>query len=47
MDYAICPILKLENENLIGQLAQVISLSTTISTFSSKRGIGFEKKKNP
>lgn len=43
IDCDTCSILKHENEKLKGQLAQAISLSTTLSTSSSERGIGFEK----
>lgn len=38
-----CPILKLINEDLKGQLAQAISLSTTSFMSSSEKGISFEK----
>lgn len=38
MEFDTCPTLKIENENLNGQLAQVMSLSNVVSTSSSDRG---------
>lgn len=45
IDCVTCPILKIENKNLKGQLAQTITLFTTSSMSSNERGVSF--KKNP
>lgn len=44
MDCITCTILKLENKNLKGQLAHVISYLLLVLCIEEKRGIGFDKK---
>lgn len=47
MECDVFSTLKIENENLKGQLTRVVSLSNVVSTFSIDRGNNFNKKNLP